>query len=115
MEGVDAKNKQPAKNPLTINLPDGRQVKSTYVCDINIPGLPTTLKGHIVPNLAEASLFGIQVLCKAGCTVVFNNKTCNVYFKKKIILQGYKDPSTDLCTLPINPGKNLAVNREPSK
>ena len=86
MEGDDAKNKQQAKNTLTINLPDVRQVKSTHVCDINIPGLPTPLKGHIVPNLAVALLFGIHVLCKAGCTVVFNNKTCDVYFKKKIIL-----------------------------
>jgi hypothetical protein len=66
------------------------------VCDINIPGLPTTLKGHIVPNLAVVSLFGIRVLCKARCTVVFKDKTCDVYFNKKMILRGYKDPSTDL-------------------
>jgi len=68
---------------LTINLTDGRQVKSTHVCDINIPGLPTTLTGHIVHNLEVALLFGILMLCKAGCTVVFSDKTCNVYFKKK--------------------------------
>ena len=75
MEGVNIHNKQPAKKPLTINLLDGRQVKSTHVCDINIPGLPTTLIGHIVPKLVVALLFGICVLCKAGCTVVFNDKT----------------------------------------
>ncbi len=96
MEGVDVKNKRPATKPLTINLPDGRQVRSTYICDINIPGLPTTLTGHIVPNLAIASLFGIRVLCKAGCKVVFDDDKCDVYFKDKLILQGYKDPSTDL-------------------
>jgi hypothetical protein len=101
MEGVDVENKRPATKPLTINLPDGRQVKSTHICNINIPGLPTTLTGHIVPNLAIASLFGIRVLCKAGCTVTFNDDKCNVYFKDKLILQGYKDLSTDLWTLPI--------------
>jgi hypothetical protein len=66
MEGADVKNKRPALKPLTINLPDGRQIKLTHICDIDIPGLPTTLTGHIVPHLAIASLFGIRVLCKAG-------------------------------------------------
>jgi hypothetical protein len=41
MEGINVKNKKPATKLLTINLPDGRQVKSTHICDINIPGLPT--------------------------------------------------------------------------
>jgi hypothetical protein len=105
MEGVDIENKRPAKKPLTINLPHGRQVKSTHICNINIPGLPTMLMGHIVPNLAIASLFGIRVLCKAGCTVTFNDDKCVVYFIDKLILQGYKDLSTDLWTLPITPQK----------
>ena len=103
MEGAAVKNKRTARNPLTINLPDGRQIKSTHICDINIPGLPTTLTGHIVPHLAIASLFGIRVLCKAGCKVVFDDDTCDVYYDSKLILRGYKDPSTDLWTLPIVP------------
>jgi len=108
MEGINIENKRPATNPLMINLPDGRQVKSTHVCDINISGLPTTPKGHIVPNLAIALLFRIQVLCKAGCKVVFENEKCEVYFNKMVVLRGYKDKSTDLWTLPINPGKGQA-------
>ena len=103
MEGADVKNKRPAIKPLTINLPDGRQIKSTHICDIDIPGLPTTLTGHIVPNLAIASLFGIRVLCKAGCKVVFDDDKCDVFYQGKLILRGYKDPSTDLWTLPIVP------------
>ena len=101
MEGTDVKNKRPATKPLTINLPDGRQIKSTHICDIDIPGLPTTLTGHIVPGLAVASLFGIRVLCKAGCKVLFDNEKCDVCYNGKLILRGYKDPSTDLWTLPI--------------
>jgi hypothetical protein len=42
IEGVNVENKRPATKPLTINLLDGRQVKSMHMCDINIPGLPTT-------------------------------------------------------------------------
>jgi hypothetical protein len=74
MEGVDVVNKRIATKPLIINLPDGKKVKSTHVCDIIIPGLPTVLLGHIVPSLTVASLIGIRPLCKAGCTVVFDDK-----------------------------------------
>jgi len=59
MEGAPVTNKQKTRKPLTINLPDGTKVKSTHECDINIPGLPQTLIGHIVPKLSIASLIGI--------------------------------------------------------
>jgi hypothetical protein len=52
-----------------------------------------------------ASLLGIWVLCKAGCIVVFNDKTCRVYYKGKLILTGYKDPTRNLWTLPIGQNK----------
>jgi hypothetical protein len=74
MEGVDVDNKRPATVPLTINLPEGKQVQSTHVCDIRIPGLPTVLTGHIVPSLRIASLIGIRPLCKVGCKLIFDNK-----------------------------------------
>jgi hypothetical protein len=59
MDGVDVENKRVAKKPLTVNLPDGRKIESTHVCDINIPGLLMTLTGHIIPDLKIASLIGI--------------------------------------------------------
>ena len=74
---------------------------STHMCDIIIPGLPTTLVGHIVPELSIASLFGISVLTEAGCTVKFDIEKCVVKYNGKIILIGMKDPTTDLWTLPI--------------
>jgi hypothetical protein len=40
MEGLKMENVQIATKPLNINLPDGAVVKSTYTCDIIIPGLP---------------------------------------------------------------------------
>jgi hypothetical protein len=66
MDRVDVDNKRVADNPITINLPDGRKVQSSHVCDFIIPGLPTRLLGHVVPGLAVASLVGIRPLCKAG-------------------------------------------------
>jgi hypothetical protein len=101
MEGADVNNKCPATVPLTINLPDGKRVQSTHVCDIRIPGLLTVLTGHIVPSLRIASLIGIRPLCKAGCKVIFDNKKCDVVFDGVVILRGFKDPSTNLWTLPI--------------
>jgi hypothetical protein len=62
MDGVDVENKRLTKKPLIINLPDGRKVKLTHECNINIPGLPFTLTGHIVPTLAVASLIGTRPL-----------------------------------------------------
>jgi hypothetical protein len=52
-----------------------------------------------------ASLIGIRILCKAGCKVTFDDKKCEVVYKDNIILRGYKDPTTDLWTLPLTPGK----------
>ena len=60
MEGADVDNKRIAKDQLTINLPNGKKVVSTHVCDIKIPGLLTMLTGHILPSLKVASLIGIR-------------------------------------------------------
>jgi hypothetical protein len=101
MDRVKVANKRVAKKPLTINLPDGSSVRLTHICDIYIPWLPTVLTGHIVLSLTIASLIGICPLYKAGCTVVFNIEKYDVMFKGKVILLGYKDPTTNLWTLPI--------------
>ncbi len=38
MDSVDVNNKRIATHPIAINLLDGRKVRSTHVCDFNIPG-----------------------------------------------------------------------------
>ncbi len=92
-------------NPITIRLPDGCKIKSMHICDIIIPGLPTVLTGHIMPDMTAASLFGIQILCKAGCKVLFDDNKCQVIYNSKVILTGYKDPVGNLWTLPILPSE----------
>ena len=59
MADTPMKNVRIAPNPLNINLPDGKMVHSTHICDVEIPGLPHVLEGHIVPTLNVASLIGI--------------------------------------------------------
>jgi hypothetical protein len=96
MKGTPVLNKQKITCPLKVALADGRRVMSTHMCDIVLPGLPTTLVGHIVPELSIASLFGIRVLTEAGCTVKFDNKKIVVKYNNKTILVGLKDPTMDL-------------------
>ena len=105
MEGTPVKNKRPTRCPLKVALADGRKVMSTHVCDVDIPGLPVTLVGHIIPDLSIASLFGIRVLTDVGCTVTFDIDKCVVNFNGNEILRGYKDDKTDLWTLPIGTNK----------
>jgi hypothetical protein len=105
MDNAEVDNKRIATKPLKINLPDGTTIRSTHVCDIQIPGLPQTLTGHIVPSLKKASLIGIRPLCKAGCKVVFDNEKCEVWYNGTVILAGTKDQATNLWTLPIPRGK----------
>jgi hypothetical protein len=84
------------------------------MCDIVIPGLPTTLMGHIVPELSIPSLFGIRILTEAVCTIKFDSKKCVVKYNGKTILVGMKDPMMDLWTLPIvgPAGKTTHLNDE---
>ena len=116
MDTANVHNKRITTNPIVVNLPDGRKIASTHECDIFIHGLPTVLTGHIVPHLTVASLIGIRVLCKHGCKVIFTDKKCDILYNDNIILTGYKDPTTDLRTLPITTpreGKPRGVMKNP--
>jgi hypothetical protein len=112
MAETPMQNVQISPNPLNIKLPDGNTVRSTHICDVEIPGLPHVLEGHIVPALNVASLIGIRILCKVGCRVVFTDTACYVKYNGKIILRGTKDPSTDLWVLPFTP---KAINENQMK
>jgi hypothetical protein len=107
MKGTPMKNIWPATNPLTISLPDGKVVKSTHKFNFELPGLPTILEGHIIPDLTVASLVGICILCKEGCIIIFTKTACYVMYRGNVILTGYKDSSTDLWVLPITPNAIL--------
>ena len=58
----------------------------------------------LLPELAQASLISVRVLCNAGCRVIFDDQECRVYFKGKVVQVGYKDPATNLWTVSINGG-----------
>jgi hypothetical protein len=101
MEGTSVINKCKTTQPLKVALNNGRQVMSTHMCNIYIKSLPTVLRGHIIPNVSNASLVGIQALTDAGCKVIFDHEGCTVQYNGKIIISGGKDSATDLWTLPL--------------
>ena len=111
MDGVNVINKRVASKPLTINLTDGKKVQPSHVCDIEIPGLPTLLTGHIVPSLTVASLIGIHPLCKAGCKVIFDDLKCDIVYNGKVILEATRThprtcgryPLLKMCVPPQDP------------
>ena len=112
IKGTPVKNLCWTNNPITVSLPDGTKVSSTHICHINIPGLPTTLTGHIVPGITMASFIRIRILWKAGCKVVSDNEKCEVFYNNNIILRGFEDPTTNLWTLPITHGKVAKTTQE---
>jgi hypothetical protein len=102
-KGAPCQNKPHALNPVIVFLPDGRKIESMHLCDVMIPSLPIVLTGHIMPDMTTASLFGVRVLCKAGCQVLFDDDKCQVIFNGTVILTGYKDIASNLWMLPIHP------------
>jgi len=111
MEGTPVKNKRPTDCPLKVALADGRRVMSTHICDVDIPGLPVVLTGHIIPELSIASLFGIRVLTDVGCMVTFDIDKCFVTFNGNEILRGYKDTTTDLWNLPLGGDQRMPAHQ----
>ncbi len=89
----------------TNSEPSGRQAGpfDTHMQCECARGLPKPLIGHVIPDLAMASIFGIRPLWNAGCVVVFHNDRVEVRYKGNIILVGQRNASTDLWTLPIAP------------
>jgi hypothetical protein len=66
MKDAPCQNEHRTPNPVTVTLPDGRKIVLTHICNITIPGLPTVLTGHILPNMTTALLFWNTGLMESG-------------------------------------------------
>ena len=61
IEGAPVKNEKIVNKPISITLPNGRSIRSTYTCNLGIPWLPYSMTGaHIVPGLAHLSLISTR-------------------------------------------------------
>ena len=106
-------NVKKAKIPITISQPDGRQLKSTHKCKLDIPALPKKAQAaHIVPGLAHTSLVSIKMLVDEGCNVEYDSIYVKVFHNKQIVWQGTREQTTGLWTLPLN---KQHIQKEPKK
>ena len=73
LPGTKVTDMKISKKTLTINLPDGTQLKSTHTCEIDVPRLPKeSIRAHIVTGITHTSIIPIKVLTYAGCKVVYD-------------------------------------------
>ena len=64
------------------------------------PWLPNNAKdAQIIPGLAHASLISIKILCDAGCKVTYDDDECRVYYNKRLVWLGKREPQTGLWIL----------------
>eukprot|EP00804_Cyclotella_cryptica_P004371 CCRYP_006794-RA/>CCRYP_006794-RA protein AED:0.43 eAED:0.30 QI:0/0/0/1/1/1/2/0/589 len=100
LPNVPINNKRQAEHPLNITLPDGEVIQSTYVGNLNLPGLgDAATLAHVVPGLQRMS---IKQLCDNGCHVPFTKQDCKVYRKAELMLVGKHHPATGLWVVPTN-------------
>ena len=90
IHGEHVINIRPNPNPVSIQLPDESIIRTTHLCNLNLPALPTeATKAHICPDLgSDTSLLSIGTLCDAGCEAIFRAHECIITFMGDIILRG---------------------------
>ena len=89
LPGAPMDDVQPAKHPIEIEMPNGTTERSTHTCQLQIPSVPKEVKeAHVVPGLSHSSLVLIKKLFKGGYEVKFKEKTCDVYYRGKLVLAG---------------------------
>ena len=73
VEGAPVKNLQVADNPISITIPNGKNMTSMHTYNLDIPWLPNHVtEAHIVPRLAHALLVYRRKFCEAVCKVIFD-------------------------------------------
>lgn len=70
---------------------------ATHTATLHLPNLPMAARiGHVVPQLATASLLSVGQLCDAGCEVTFTPTHVHVTHGNTNALSGIRSPHTKL-------------------
>jgi hypothetical protein len=95
-------DRQTALDPITVRMPNGAGIQSSHTCTLNLPNLPAGSKqAHILPGLASHSLLSIAKFCDHGCIVQFSRDRCRILKHNNVLLEGPRDPTTNLWLLPL--------------
>jgi hypothetical protein len=85
-------------------MPNGAGLESSHTCQLHVPTIPAAARdGHILPGLASHSLLSIAKFCDHGCDVRFSKDYCRIYLDDRLLLEGPRDPQTNLWLLPLCP------------
>ena len=98
-------NKQVAVAPISVTFPDGDQVHSTHIGDLDIPQLPKSAREcNIIPDLASYSLISVVKLCEAGSEVSFTKWGIGVevQYRGQLMIKGSKYTRTGLWIVPMS-------------
>ena len=104
-------NVQPAKTPKKVKIPDGKQLLSLHICELDTPKLPKQARiGHIILGMNGHSLSLVQ-LCNADCNIQMNKDNLIVTYNGEHILTGKKCNKIGLCLLPLSQHHDTNTNR----
>ena len=93
------RHKKVAKKPISVTMPDGDQVHSTHIGDLDMSLLPAAAWFcHNIPGLAKYLLISVVKLCKAGRDVRFTKFGIGVdlRYRERMVLHGSKCTRTGL-------------------
>jgi hypothetical protein len=75
---------------------------SHHITNLQLPHVPSVAtEAHIFPSITDHSLVSIGQLCDSGCLATFDAATVTVTHEDRIVLQGQRDDTTKLWTVPI--------------
>jgi hypothetical protein len=91
-------NKVKSQTPLTLRLPNGATMESSYTAELDIPELNAAAsKSHVFPGMANHYLLSVGQLCNEAYIVTFKNASVTVCNSQKSqILSGPRDVETGL-------------------
>jgi hypothetical protein len=79
-------NKVESQTPLTVRLPNGATMESSNTDELDIPELNAAAsKAHVLPGMANHSLFSVGQLCDEGYIVTFKQASVTIFDSEKSI------------------------------
>jgi hypothetical protein len=107
--------------PIHVKLPDGQRLASTTTADLAIPNFNHKARSaHIINGLATHSLLSCRQICDAGYCVLFEEGKAtifegNVMVHGKVLMEGQRDRSKGLWTVPLDNKNQEWGNKYKSK
>jgi hypothetical protein len=91
-------NKVKSRNPLTVRLPNGATMESSYTAELDIPKLNAAAsKSHVPPGMANHSLLSVGQLCDEGYIFTFKRAAVSICNPDNSqIMSGPRDSNTGL-------------------